>query len=102
MGANYVDKYMLTRYREGQAAKDITAFAGDLQAVDEMNALSVELTFSVLTAPWDGYVEKNVVQPGDTLTAIAQMFGTTVAALTERNGLADPSVIYVGQILYYR
>ena len=43
-----------------------------------------------------------VVQPGDTLTAIAQMFGTTVAALTERNGLADPSVIYVGQILYYR
>ena len=67
MGANYVDKYMLTRYREGQAAKDITAFAGDLQAVDEMNALSVELTFSVLTAPWDGYVEKNVVQPGDKL-----------------------------------
>ena len=27
---------------------------------------------------------------------------TTVAALAERNGLADPSVIYVGQILYYR
>ena len=43
-----------------------------------------------------------VVQPGDTLTAIAQMFDTTVAALAERNGLADPSVIYVGQILYYR
>ena len=43
-----------------------------------------------------------VVQPGDTLTAIAQMFSTTVAFLTERNGLADPSVIYVGQILYYR
>ena len=33
---------------------------------------------------------------------IAQMFDTTVAALAERNGLADPSVIYVGQILYYR
>ena len=43
-----------------------------------------------------------VVQPGDTLTRIAQMFSTTVEALTERNGLADPSVIYVGQILYYR
>ena len=30
------------------------------------------------------------------------MFSTSVEALTERNGLADPSVIYVGQILYYR
>ena len=67
MGANYVDKYTLTRYREGQEAKDITAYAGNLQAVDEMGALSVELTFDMLTAPWDKYVEPGVVQPGDKL-----------------------------------
>ena len=42
------------------------------------------------------------LEEGDTLTRIAQMFGTTVEALTALNGLADPSLIYVGQILYYR
>ena len=50
----------------------------------------------------DGHAIEPRPMPGDTLTAIAQMFDTTVAALAERNGLADPSVIYVGQIRYYR
>ena len=49
-----------------------------------------------------GEANAYVVQEGDTLTRIAQMFGTTVEALTALNGLADPSLIYVGQILYYR
>ena len=49
-----------------------------------------------------GEANAAVVQEGDTLTRIAQMFGTTVEALTALNGLADPSLIYVGQILYYR
>ena len=49
-----------------------------------------------------GEANAYVVQAGDTLTRIAQMFGTTVEALTALNGLADPSLIYVGQILYYR
>ncbi len=40
-----------------------------------------------------------VVQMGDTLSAIAGRYGTTVAAIAQRNGLADPSRIYVGQRL---
>lgn len=43
-----------------------------------------------------------VVQPGDTLSAIALKFGVSVEALAARNGLENPSLIYVGQILYYR
>lgn len=39
------------------------------------------------------------VQPGDTLTSIARRHGTTVAALASLNGLANPSAIYVGQVL---
>ncbi|UCG26577.1 MAG: LysM peptidoglycan-binding domain-containing protein [Chloroflexota bacterium] len=40
-----------------------------------------------------------VVQPGDTLAKIAYRYGTTVSALVEANNIADPNVIYVGQVL---
>jgi LysM repeat protein len=40
-----------------------------------------------------------VVQPGDTLHAIAVQFGTTVDALQRANGLADSNLIVVGQRL---
>lgn len=39
------------------------------------------------------------VQSGDTLSAIASKFGTTWQALAQKNGLADPNVIFVGQTL---
>ena len=41
-----------------------------------------------------------VVQPGDTLSAIAHRFGTTVEAIASANALADPSEIIVGQVLF--
>ncbi|MGE3855975.1 MAG: LysM peptidoglycan-binding domain-containing protein [Dehalococcoidia bacterium] len=37
------------------------------------------------------------VQPGDTLAAIAQRFGTSVAVLAQSNRIANPDVIEVGQ-----
>ncbi|HEX2183338.1 MAG TPA: LysM peptidoglycan-binding domain-containing protein [Rubrobacteraceae bacterium] len=40
-----------------------------------------------------------VVQPGDTLSEIAERFGSTVDAIVEANGLADPDIIFAGQIL---
>ncbi len=40
-----------------------------------------------------------VVQPGDTLSALAQRFGTTVAALADANHIANPNLIVVGQEL---
>jgi murein DD-endopeptidase MepM/ murein hydrolase activator NlpD len=39
------------------------------------------------------------VQPGDTLFAIAQRFGTTVEAIVAANDITDPSLIQVGQKL---
>lgn len=39
------------------------------------------------------------VQPGDTLYSIALRYGTTVDVLVALNGLADPSFLYVGQVL---
>jgi LysM repeat protein len=37
---------------------------------------------------------------GETLTGIAARYGTTIEALAQRNGLVDPSRIYVGQLLH--
>jgi LysM repeat protein len=39
------------------------------------------------------------VTSGDTLSAIAQRFGTSVSALVDANDIADPNLIYVGQSL---
>ncbi len=41
----------------------------------------------------------HIVQPGETLFAIARRHGTTVDAITHVNGIADPRRIYVGQRL---
>jgi LysM repeat protein len=39
------------------------------------------------------------VQPGDTLSTIAVRFNTTVAAIAQLNGIANPNYIYAGQVL---
>ncbi len=41
----------------------------------------------------------HVVQPGETLSQIAQRYGVSVEAIVQANGLADPSLIYPGQTL---
>ena len=50
---------------------------------------------SPLPTQFTGYV----VQPGDTLALIAQRFGTTVEAIAQTNGIVNPNLIFVGQLL---
>ncbi|MGI5896958.1 MAG: GH25 family lysozyme [Oscillospiraceae bacterium] len=38
-----------------------------------------------------------IVQPGDTLSGIAEQFGTTAEVLAQLNGIQNPNLIYVGQ-----
>ena len=40
-----------------------------------------------------------VVQKGDSLSSIAARFGVTVQALMAANGLANPNLVNVGQVL---
>lgn len=47
--------------------------------------------------PGGGYY---IVQRGDTLARIARWFGTTVWALQQANGIANPNLIYAGMALY--
>ena len=54
----------------------------------------------VLTIPGRGEMQATyTVRPGDTLWAIARRFGTTVQELVNLNGIADPNLIYPGQVL---
>jgi cell wall-associated NlpC family hydrolase len=39
------------------------------------------------------------VRPGDTLSSIAERFGTSVTQLAEINGIANPNLIFAGQVL---
>ncbi len=41
----------------------------------------------------------HIVRPGDTLSRIAALYRTTVAAIMQANGLSNPNLIYVGQSL---
>ncbi|NUT48940.1 MAG: LysM peptidoglycan-binding domain-containing protein [Saccharothrix sp.] len=43
--------------------------------------------------------ERYQIQPGDTLSALAARWGTTVAAISARNGIANPDRIYAGDWL---
>lgn len=42
---------------------------------------------------------KYTVKKGDTLSAIAKKFGTTVRDLVSLNGIKNPNIISVGQVL---
>lgn len=47
----------------------------------------------------NGQSNAYTVQAGDTLSGIAGAFHTTWQALAQKNGIADPNVIYVGQTI---
>ncbi len=42
---------------------------------------------------------EHVIQAGDSLSALATQFGTTVDALVDANNIANPDMIYVGDVL---
>lgn len=59
-----MDKYKVFVYRSG-AWLDITDYIGDLQSTDELNTLSVEVSFSLLQIPLDKYNKKLNLACGD-------------------------------------
>jgi len=88
-------------------------FGVSLQALAQANGLSVRSyvyvgqrlriptsrTSAPSTPSTGGGSRVYVVQPGDTLSAIAVRYGVSMAALVRLNGIRNPSLIYVGQRL---
>lgn len=64
-----------------------------------INKTDVEI-ISVSSAPIQApAVGTYTVQSGDTLSSIAAKFGTSYQALASLNGISNPNLIYVGQVL---
>lgn len=64
-----------------------------------INKADVEI-ISVSSAPIQApAVGTYTVQSGDTLSSIAAKFGTNYQALASLNGISNPNLIYVGQVL---
>lgn len=64
-----------------------------------INKADVEI-ISVSSAPIQAPATSTyTVQAGDTLSSIADKFGTSYQALASLNGISNPNLIYVGQVL---
>ncbi len=81
----------------GATASQVVTATGAVSAVAPISAnMSITANTSpTLTATPTYYV----VLPGDTLFVIATAHGTTVEALMDANGLVNPDVLHVGQLL---
>lgn len=58
------------------------------------------LTIGGAAAPTQSAGTTYTVQSGDTLSGIAARFGTTYQSLAAKNGIANPNLIYPGQVLH--
>jgi LysM repeat protein len=62
-------------------------------------SLVVLLTQVAWAAPPQAWPFIHIVQRGQNLSSIARMYGTTVAAIVQANGIPNPNRIYAGQRL---
>ncbi|MEK1392218.1 LysM peptidoglycan-binding domain-containing protein [Limosilactobacillus fermentum] len=81
----YVGQRLLVKSASSAAASSATS-----TATSTASATSTSSTTSATTY---------TVKSGDTLSSIASSHNTTTAALTSLNSLANPNLIYVGQVL---
>ena len=57
------------------------------------------VTFGLLTTGLVSHASSYTVHQGDTVSNIAQTYGTSINAIANENKLSDPNVIYVGEEL---
>jgi LysM repeat protein len=97
--------------RPGESLSDVAAFFGTtVEVIAALNSLTnpnlvvpgerlLVPALPATTAQGREFMSEYVVQSGETLTAIAERFETTVEALAAANSLANPSAIRVGDHL---
>jgi LysM repeat protein len=72
-------------------------YADQVLQIPDGNATPIPSTPPPTTPPPTGGTY--TVKTGDTLSAIARRFGTTVAAIAQANNISNVNLIYVGQVL---
>lgn len=89
--------------RSGDTLSEIAAAWGvsvdDLAAYNGIKNPNVINVGQVIKKPGSASSDTYTVKKGDTLSEIAAAYGTTVDALVSLNGISNPDVINVGQVL---
>ncbi|MGH9060247.1 MAG: LysM peptidoglycan-binding domain-containing protein, partial [Acidimicrobiales bacterium] len=88
------------RYGRAQSLRVLAvsvATAAGVTAAGGMTGTAMAAPAAASTSPQAG--STYTVQPGDTLGSIAAAHGTTVGALASANRVANPNLVYVGQVL---
>lgn len=70
-----------------------------LNGIKNKNVINVGQVLIVMTEAPEQKPESHTVKPGDTLSAIAKKYKTTVDALVKLNGIKNKNIINVGQII---
>lgn len=87
-------------YDDGAPATAVGAYSSSVE--DEGYVESASSVESVsYEVEGDAEAGVYVVGPGETLSGIAAGLGMTVGDLAASSGVADPDMVYAGQILYY-
>ncbi len=98
-----VDETFLDRYivQAGDSLYSIAKrFDVDLQVLQALNRLAdirdIRIDQALLVPKREGATLKiHLVQPGDTLEELAEIYETSVAVIQSLNGIADPSLIFL-------
>ena len=117
---NNATGYQATPWNEGAYACAIRQYSSAGRLNGYAGSLDLDKFYGDINA-WNAYVGKKsnvtpaptpqpetpthpasdtyTVRSGDTLSGIASLYGTTYQHLAEINGIADPNLIYPGQVL---
>lgn len=87
----YSDEVVNNRIRITTATANVGKTPASTYVTGWVNVADINKSYST--------VKTYTVQSGDTLTKIAEKFGTTVAKLASDNGIKDVNLIYAGQKL---
>lgn len=83
-------------YNVAQVSGNRVLLAGINSWINKADVEIISVSSAPIQAPAVGTY---TVQSGDTLSSIAAKFGTNYQALASLNGISNPNLIYVGQVL---
>lgn len=98
-GETVVSAVTLTPGTPGAVELPTQPPAGETAVVEPTATTSPGATPVPSPLPSSGETVTHIVQPGETLAAIARRYGTSWQAIAEANGIVNPNQIVVGQQL---